>query len=321
MEELDPTHQLLQICSNNKEIDNQEILSLIEKKADVNYPYDKGGKQRVEFYSTKFKIKKELFDKGTALQISSYNGHLNVLNILLQSKADISSQSDQGYSSLFYAAQNGNVNCAKFLIENGAEVDQISINLASPLYVAAQNGHAEMIKLLASSKANINNQRDDNSFPLYIACEQSHVECVKQILSFKGDCNMKGYNGYYPYQIANNQEIIKMLSHPQDVIISNLEKIIEELRVENQNLKHIIHSLNINSSGQQGSNVNLNYDSSIEMFLIHLQLSKYYQLFETEGFSLVEDLEGITYEDFITIGISNSQDIKKILSSFNSISK
>eukprot|EP01095_Lingulamoeba_sp_RSL-Kostka_P005012 TRINITY_DN1633_c0_g1_i1.p1 TRINITY_DN1633_c0_g1~~TRINITY_DN1633_c0_g1_i1.p1 ORF type:complete len:322 (+),score=81.54 TRINITY_DN1633_c0_g1_i1:142-1107(+) len=317
---LDPNHQLLKICADPKPTNISKILELInEKNADVNFEYIQGTNQKIEFYSTRFKIKKELFQHGTPLQISSYNGHLAMVNTLIQCKADVSlSSEDDEECPMFFACQNGHTEVAKLLLENKALVNQSTNENTNNIYMAAQNGYPDCVKLLAEYKADINQKRLNNSYPLYIACKKNHVETVSMILAYKGNVNLPGFNNLLPLQVTNNEEILEMLKHPHVPVINNLEKVVEELRDENQKLKHMIEVLNIDSS-QDSPTIELGSDSTIELFLAHIKLLHYNPLFENEGFQLVEDLEGINSDDLITIGIANQDHRDLILKSFNSL--
>eukprot|EP01095_Lingulamoeba_sp_RSL-Kostka_P005013 TRINITY_DN1633_c0_g1_i2.p1 TRINITY_DN1633_c0_g1~~TRINITY_DN1633_c0_g1_i2.p1 ORF type:complete len:321 (+),score=80.72 TRINITY_DN1633_c0_g1_i2:142-1104(+) len=316
---LDPNHQLLKICADPKPTNISKILELInEKNADVNFEYIQGTNQKIEFYSTRFKIKKELFQHGTPLQISSYNGHLAMVNTLIQCKADISKACSDCYFPLFYCSQNGHTEVAKLLLDKKADINQYNSGLVNSVYVASQNKHSETVKLLCEYKADLNFKSVDQAHPLDVASENNDIETVKILLGYKADVNLPGFNNLLPLQVTNNEEILEMLKHPHVPVINNLEKVVEELRDENQKLKHMIEVLNIDSS-QDSPTIELGSDSTIELFLAHIKLLHYNPLFENEGFQLVEDLEGINSDDLITIGIANQDHRDLILKSFNSL--
>jgi Ca2+-binding EF-hand superfamily protein len=57
----------------------------------------------------------------TALHYAAYRGHAEMVDALLESKADANRGNDLGFSALFYAAQRGHIGICRALLERGAD--------------------------------------------------------------------------------------------------------------------------------------------------------------------------------------------------------
>ncbi|ORY41988.1 hypothetical protein BCR33DRAFT_648645, partial [Rhizoclosmatium globosum] len=66
-------------------------------------------------------------DSPTALGLASYNGHTDIVKLLLKSGANpksIGNDSDKAYCPLNLATQGGHSDIMKLLLESGADPDQ-----------------------------------------------------------------------------------------------------------------------------------------------------------------------------------------------------
>src|SRR5262245_44764625 len=72
---------------------------------------------------------------------ASQEGHLECANILIESKADINLQANNGMTALYGACQAGHVDVVRLLIKNGCIVDHALPSGATALVIAAQRGH------------------------------------------------------------------------------------------------------------------------------------------------------------------------------------
>lgn len=82
-------------------------------------------------------------------------GHVDIVSILCQRKADVHIKSNTGYTPLFEAARKKHTRVVQVLLENNANVDvQTSTGGRTPLHVAARIGHKETVNLLLERGAN-----------------------------------------------------------------------------------------------------------------------------------------------------------------------
>lgn len=64
-----------------------------------------------------------------------------------------------GATALFIAAQNGHVRILEVLLERGAKTDAIRTDGATPLWIAAQMGHDHVVRRLLKAGARVDSTR------------------------------------------------------------------------------------------------------------------------------------------------------------------
>jgi len=60
--------------------------------------------------------------------LSAQNGHLDIVEFLVNHGADINEKNNKNESSLHLSAQNGHLNLVEFLINHGADINQKNNN-------------------------------------------------------------------------------------------------------------------------------------------------------------------------------------------------
>ncbi len=86
----------------------------------------------------------------SALMIAALRGHLGIATKLVKKDADVNKT---GWAPLHYAASNGHLEIMNLLLENHAYIDAESPNGSTPLMMAAQYGNASAVKLLLEAGA------------------------------------------------------------------------------------------------------------------------------------------------------------------------
>jgi len=72
-----------------------------------------------------------------------------------------------GKTPLHYAAQNGHLSIVEYLVNQKADRDAKNIDGKTPLHLAANNGHLSVVEYLVNQKADINAKDNDVEF-LYL---------------------------------------------------------------------------------------------------------------------------------------------------------
>lgn len=98
----------------------------------------------------------DYLEDGTALYIASQNGHIEVVRLLIQNKANLEINSVYGLSPLYVAILNKHLNIAELLLLNSANTENAIPSGSTPLYYAAYYGYLDGIKLLLKYGANKN---------------------------------------------------------------------------------------------------------------------------------------------------------------------
>jgi len=92
-----------------------------------------------------------LVDKWTNLHITSFNGHIDVVEYLLDKGADIHAKFtwvDEGLTALHLAAKRGHAKVVEHLLAKGADVNAKTKKGGTALSLAKEKGHKQVVELL-----------------------------------------------------------------------------------------------------------------------------------------------------------------------------
>jgi ankyrin repeat protein len=85
---------------------------------------------------------------GTPLHLASLYGHVDAVELLLQSHAHVDAKTASDWTPLHCAVGNGHLEIARKLLYAGADHKAINKQGWTPMYVAADGGRKEMVQLL-----------------------------------------------------------------------------------------------------------------------------------------------------------------------------
>ncbi|KAH0287348.1 hypothetical protein KCU62_g6027, partial [Aureobasidium sp. EXF-3399] len=131
---------------------------------------------------------------GSALQAASYGGHNEVVRLLLESRADVKSLNGRYGSALQAASARGHTTTVRLLLENGAYTNSRGGFAGSALYAASGGGFAEILKLLLAHGSQAKNDEVDFANALRKASYLGHVEFVQLLLESGANPNSPTYN-------------------------------------------------------------------------------------------------------------------------------
>ena len=89
----------------------------------------------------------------TPLARPASNGHYEVVKLLLEAKADIESQDENGMTPLTRSAFWSHSEVVKLLLKDQANVESKDLRGLTPLAHAAYRGHSEVVTLLVGANA------------------------------------------------------------------------------------------------------------------------------------------------------------------------
>ncbi|MFZ2540509.1 MAG: ankyrin repeat domain-containing protein [Gallionella sp.] len=150
----------------------------------------------------------------TPLMMAVFNGHDEVIGLLIRHQADVHACDLFGNTALHCAAEAGRTSSAKLLIENGAEIDARNNYGFTPLLQAATRRHLGVVLQLIDSGANLNSVTCDGWTALHKAAAVGYIEIVRTLLHHGADSSMKNFDGDTPLTLAtknNQQAAIKIL--------------------------------------------------------------------------------------------------------------
>ncbi|HLP34980.1 MAG TPA: ankyrin repeat domain-containing protein, partial [Amoebophilaceae bacterium] len=136
------------------------------------------------------------------LHLAAQNGHLEVVQALLEKGAPVDALAKDNAAPLHLAAQNGHLEVVKELLEKGAPVDALAKDNWTPLHLAAFNGHLEVVQALLEKGAPVDALEIDNWTPLHRAALNGHLEVVKELLEKGAPVDAQSKGNWTPLQLA-----------------------------------------------------------------------------------------------------------------------
>ena len=133
----------------------------------------------------------------TPLHSATYYGHLQMVQVLLEYKADVHARNNAGGTPLHFLhnesidtsrhtpsqiAQLHNV--TRYLLDHGADVNARSNDLLTPLHVAAQEGWVEVVRVLLEHGASVGAEDKRGRTPLQLASSAGHSDVMKLLSEY-----------------------------------------------------------------------------------------------------------------------------------------
>jgi len=146
------------------------------------------------------------FDKtvstaSTPLHIAAGRGYKSVVELLIESKADINAKNGQGQTPLHIAAAFGHDSVVELLLARGADIGAKDGNARTPLHLAAAK-QLSTAKLLLQHGADVNAAGPSKFTPLFEAVQGNQVDIVQLLLADKANVNAAGGGGETPLSVA-----------------------------------------------------------------------------------------------------------------------
>ncbi|XP_006885898.1 PREDICTED: E3 ubiquitin-protein ligase MIB2 isoform X3 [Elephantulus edwardii] len=105
----------------------------------------------------------------TALQVATYLGQVDLVRLLLQTRAGADVPDDEGNTALHYAALGNQPEAARVLLSAGCNPDALNSSQSAALHVAVQRGFLEVVRVLCQRGCNVNLPDAHADTPLHCA--------------------------------------------------------------------------------------------------------------------------------------------------------
>lgn len=156
-------------------------------------------------------------DGRTVLMKATVGTEFNVVKILLERRADVSTKDDKGWDALHFAAYNNRIDVIDLLLQSAAEIDAIDHSKETPLIKAARfntGKHTDAIKVLLQRGARSDMKTEYGMTALHYSAAYNKIEAIKLLLSFGANINAIDDSEETSLMIAvilNNVNAVKML--------------------------------------------------------------------------------------------------------------
>jgi len=150
------------------------------------------------------------------LHYAASEGHVGLIDLLIERNANINIKNTSGATPLHEAARSGSLAAMTLLINNNADLNARDAKGNSPLHIAVPPlEHIDAINLLLSGGANPNLRDEHGDTPLHVLITLNRgPEVVSALLGGSVDVSVRNVDGQTPLHLAiqeNRLEIIPLL--------------------------------------------------------------------------------------------------------------
>ena len=136
------------------------------------------------------------FTFGTALHDASFHGQLEIVDLLLQYKADVNARSKFNQDLVQSLLDLGHHEVARFLLKHGVDIYGQYDFADRPLLTAADDGFVEFMRLLRKHGEDMHIREFDDQTPFQIATENGHHEIAQLLLEHGSERESFFIQGY-----------------------------------------------------------------------------------------------------------------------------
>lgn len=151
-------------------------------------------------------------DGASPVYAAAMKDHTEVLEALLDARANADTTKDDGASAAFIATQFGSPKALNLLLGASADPNRArQEDGVAPAYMAVQSGHSEELKMLLEARASPNQLTIKGASPLHLAAQLGKPELVSLLLELEADPNLASAQGQTALSLASNKKVISIL--------------------------------------------------------------------------------------------------------------
>lgn len=153
---------------------------------------------------------------------AAVNGFTYVTAFILDTGVDINIRlhstrySHQQYALVHIASENGHISLLEFLLEKGADANTCIWDNSTPLHLACRQGNKECVVALLRILASTNKSNKKGDTPLHEAVRSRNSEIVQILLSNNAEAEVCNKDGDTPLHVACQMNNLTAVSHLMD---------------------------------------------------------------------------------------------------------
>ncbi|KAH9087605.1 hypothetical protein LEN26_019938 [Aphanomyces euteiches] len=129
-------------------------------------------------------------NRETPLHLACLKGYLEVAEALLGKNASVEAENNKGKNALDLASSRGFLEIATKLLEFSTAIKKLDELKAKALYLASKEGHLKVVIELLKHCANPNIKNQDGETPLHVATKGNFLEIVEELLNTGADVDL-----------------------------------------------------------------------------------------------------------------------------------
>ncbi|XP_018423335.1 PREDICTED: ankyrin repeat and death domain-containing protein 1B [Nanorana parkeri] len=155
-------------------------------------------------------------DGNTALHMAAANGHDAVIRVLLEKWEDKDKDclNSNGATPFYLAVEGGHESCANQLLEHGSNINTITYDDYTALHIAAEKGHTSLVTFLIRNNIDMTPKPNDRIPPIHLAIMNDHIEIVDVFMEAGYDINAINGRQQTPLHLAaelKNTDLVERL--------------------------------------------------------------------------------------------------------------
>eukprot|EP00057_Strongylocentrotus_purpuratus_P031361 XP_784379.3 PREDICTED: E3 ubiquitin-protein ligase MIB2 isoform X1 [Strongylocentrotus purpuratus] len=162
--------------------------------------------------------------ENTPLHLAAYQGHLQIVELLIKNGAKLNAKDDEGDTALANAVLQDNQRIVKYLLDHGADPNTKDVEGGrSPLHIGVSKNHTQCVRLILGKGGNPNAQDNVGNTPLHDAIRRTQKEITELLINARNIVlelkNKRGYNPLHHAALTDNPHATRLLIKKQQSLV------------------------------------------------------------------------------------------------------